>query len=54
MTGVGIATDRGGFGLSEECVTHLRHPGHKLADFGSHKHNLDEHYPGFIRLARAV
>jgi ribose 5-phosphate isomerase B len=52
---IGIATDHGGFGLTEELLTQLRAAGHEVVDFGAHKLNQDDDYPDFVvPLARAV
>ena len=37
---VGIATDRGGFGLKQELVKQLLAVGHDVVDFGSHSRPL--------------
>jgi ribose 5-phosphate isomerase B len=52
---VGIAADRGGFGLKEELAGQLRAAGHEVVDFGAHGPNPDDDYPDFvIPLAEAV
>jgi ribose 5-phosphate isomerase B len=52
---IGIATDRGGFGLKEELLARLRASGHEVLDFGAHTWNSGDDYPDFVvPLARSV
>jgi ribose 5-phosphate isomerase B len=52
---VGIATDRGGFGLKKEFVVQLRAAGHDVVDCGAHRLDPADDYPDFvIPVARAV
>jgi ribose 5-phosphate isomerase B len=51
----GNATDRGGFGLKQDLVQHLRAAGRQVTDFGACAQNPDDDYPDFvIPLAQAV
>jgi ribose 5-phosphate isomerase B len=52
---LGIATDHGGFGLTEELRARLRGAGHEIVDFGAHALDADDDYPDFVvPLAEAV
>jgi ribose 5-phosphate isomerase B len=45
---IGIATDRGGFGLKEELIARIRAAGHEVVDFGAHSLNPDDDYPDYV------
>jgi ribose 5-phosphate isomerase B len=52
---LGIATDHGGLGLTEDLLAHPRAAGRAVVDFGAHPLNPGVDYPDFvIPLARAV
>jgi ribose 5-phosphate isomerase B len=52
---VGIATDHGGFALTEELVAKLRSAAHEVVDFGARELNPGDDYPDYVvPLARAV
>ena len=52
---VGIATDKGGFGLKQELIAQLRAAGHEILDFGATLFDPEDDYPDYvIPLARAV
>jgi ribose 5-phosphate isomerase B len=51
---IGVVTDHGEFELKEYLVRMLSEVGYEVADFGDHRHNLDDDYPNFVMpLARA-
>ena len=51
----GIATDHGGFGVTEALLTPLRAAGYEVVDFGAHSLTLSDDYPEcVIPLAQAV
>jgi ribose 5-phosphate isomerase B len=52
---VGIATDHGGFALTDDLVARLRAAGHDVVDFGVDTFSPDDDYPDFvIPLAQAM
>lgn len=52
---VGIATDHGGFGLTEDLRGRLAAAGHDVVEFGAFKLDSGDDYPDFVLpLARAV
>jgi ribose 5-phosphate isomerase B len=52
---IGVAADHGGCELKEYLVGMLSEVGYEVADFGDHRHNLDDEYLDFVvPLARAV
>ena len=52
---VGLASDHGGFDLTQDLVGRLKAAGHEIADFGAYTLNRDDDYPDYvIPLAQAV
>jgi ribose 5-phosphate isomerase B len=52
---VGLATDHGGFALTEELLGRMRAAGHEVVDCGAYELTPDDDYPDFVvPLAQAV
>jgi ribose 5-phosphate isomerase B len=52
---VGIASDHGGFALTEQIAELLRGAGHEVVDFGAHQLSPQDDYPDYvIPMANAV